>query len=251
MFNLIKYELKGYFKDFIIILGIIALINILLYTRMNTWSKGAIVSLSFLVSFAAAIIVLIWNIKLFSRDMYENSGYLLFTLPQKGYSVLGAKLITSIIQCIIVGTVALIFNFISLQSMDNFHNNAQMVLSNINPNLAPISIISSLLNYVFFLTTIYFSIALSKIAIQKRKFGKLGAFVIFVVVSLIVGKITTAISKAFPKSFNLNLLSAQSQLSFYGPSNISINMATTIFSVILFILMFIATSYIIENRIDF
>lgn len=251
MFNLIKYELKGYFKDFIIILGIIALVNILLYTRMNTWSKGAIVSLSFLVTFGAFIIVLIWNIKLFSRDMYEDSGYLLFTLPQTGYSVLGAKLITSIIQALIVGAVALIFNFISLQILDDFRNNAQMVFSNINPNLAPISVMSSLLNYVFFLTTIYFSIALSKIAIKKRRFGKLGAFVIFVVFSLIVGKITMTISKAFPQSFKLNLLSAQSQLSFYGPGDISINIAATIFSVILFVLMFITTSYIIENKIDF
>ncbi|MBV7274393.1 hypothetical protein [Clostridium thailandense] len=251
MFNLIKYELKGYFKDFIIILGIIALINILLYTRMNTWPRGAIVSLSFLVSFAAAIVVLIWNIKLFSRDMYEDSGYLLFTLPQTGYSILGSKLITSIIQVLIVGAVALIFNFISLQSIDNFRNNAQIVFSNINPNLAPISIISSLINYVFFLTTIYFSISLSKIAIRKRKFGKLGAFVIFVIFSLIVGKITMSISNTFPQSFKLNLLSAQSQISLYGPSNISINIAATIFSVMLFILMFIATSYIIENRIDF
>ena len=92
---------------------------------------------------------------------------------------------------------------------------------------------------------------LSKIAIKKRRFGKLGAFIIFVVISLIVGRITTLITRVFPQSFKLNLLSAQSQLSFYGPGDISINIASTIFSVILFILMFITTSYIIENKMDF
>lgn len=233
MFSLVKYELKGYFKDFIIILGIITILNMLLYTKMHSWPEAAIVTVSVLITFGAAIIVLIWNIKLFSRDMYEDSGYLLFTIPQNGYSVLGSKLITSIIQALIVGGIALIFNFIFLH--------------NINLKL----VISGLLNYISFLTTIYFSIALSKIAIKKRRFGKLGGFVIFVVVFLIIGKVTTIIAETFPKTFSLDALSIHSQLTLYGSSEFSINIATTIFSFILFILMFVATSYVIENKIDF
>lgn len=251
MFNLVKYELKGYFKDFIIIIGIIALLNILLYTRIHSWPEGVIATLSFLISFGALIIVLIWNIKLFSRDMYEDSGYLLFTLPQTGYSVLGSKLITAIIQGLIVGAVALAFNFIALQSIDEVRSNLGLIANNINPKLTVLSIASSLLNYIFFLTTVYFSIALSKIAIKKRRLGKLGGFVIFVIVSLVVAKITSVIGKIFPKNFSLNILSAQSQFGLYGSNELSVNIAVTIFSIILFILMFIATSYIIENKIDF
>lgn len=251
MFNLIKYELKGYYKDFIIILGAIAALNVLLYTRINTWPEGSVAALSFLITFAAAVVVFIWNIRLFSRDLYEDSGYLLFTLPQSGYSILGAKIITSIVQGLIVGAVALIFNYISFHGIGQFNIEFGLIMRNISPKFIAESIVASLFEYIYFLTTIYFSIALSKVAIKKKKVGKLGGFIIFIIVSIIVAKITQIIVDIFPQTFNLNILTAQSQLAMYGAHIIPINIAAMILNVILFVLMFIATAYIIENKIDF
>ena len=117
MFNLVKYELKGYYKDFIIAIGIIALVSLGLLTRINVWQDQSIGGISFMLSFAAMVVVFIWNIKIFSRDMYEDSGYLLCTLPQTGYSILASKLITALSQSIIVGIVAMLFNYIVFQSL--------------------------------------------------------------------------------------------------------------------------------------
>lgn len=249
MFNLVKYELKGYYKDFIIILGVIAALNALLYTRINTWPEGSIFAFSLLISFAAAVVVFIWNIRLFSRDLYEDSGYLLFTIPQSGYSILGAKLTTSIIQGLIVGAVALIFNYISIRENVNLNGNFSMIMRNISPKFIGESIISSLFEYIFFLTTIYFSIALSKVAIKKKRVGKLGAFIIFIVVSIIVTKITDIVINIFPQTFNLNIMAAKSAI--YTSNAIPINIAAVILNIMLFILMFMATSYILQNKIDF
>lgn len=251
MFNLIKYELKGYYKDFIIMIGAIAALNVLLFTRINIWPQEAVIFCSFLISFAAAVVVFIWNIRLFSRDLYEDSGYLLFTLPQSGYSILGAKLITSIVQGLIVGAVALLFNYISIQGHSSFSINLGLIMRNISPKFITESIVSSLFEYVYFLTTIYFSIALSKVAIKKKKVGKLGGFIIFIIISIIVAKITQIVVGIFPQTFDLNILTAQSQLAMYGSHAIPINIAAVILNVILFVLMFIATAYILENKIDF
>lgn len=249
MFNLIKYELKGYYKDFIIMIGAIAALNILLFTRINTWPQEAVILCSFLISFAAAVVVFIWNIRLFSRDLYEDSGYLLFSLPQSGYSILGSKLITSIVQGLIVGAVAFIFNYISIQGHSGFNINFGLIMRNISPKFITESIVSSLFEYVYLLTTIYFSIALSKVAIKKKKVGKLGGFIIFIIVSIIVAKITQIIIDIFPQTYNLDILKVQAMAN--AASAIPINIAAMILNVILFILMFIVTAYIIENKIDF
>ncbi len=249
MFNLIKYELKGYYKDFIIMIGAIAALNILLFTRINTWPQEAVIFCSFLISFAAAVVVFIWNIRLFSRDLYEDSGYLLFSLPQPGYSILGSKLITSIVQGLIVGAVAFIFNYISFHATGKFNIEFGLIMRNISPKFITESIVSSLFEYVYLLTTIYFSIALSKVAIKKKKVGKLGGFIIFIIVSIILAKITQIIVDIFPQTYNLDILKVQ--VAANAASTIPINIAAMILNVILFILMFIATAYILENKTDF
>lgn len=251
MFNLIKYELKGYYKDFIIILGAIAILNLLLFTRTNIWPKEGIYALSLLITFAAMVVVFIWNIRVFGRDMYEDSGYLIFTLPEKGYSILGGKLLTSIIQMVIVGIVALLFNYINFQNIPNWKSDFYNIVSNINVKLIVFGIFTAIVQYIYFLTTIYFSISLSKVAIKKKKMGKMGAFIIFVILSIVIGKISEILIKAFPQTFDINIFSAQTQLTLYGPHVIPINISVVIFDIILFIVMFIAASYIMENKLDF
>lgn len=42
MFKLAKYDLKGCFKDFIIMVSTIIILNLALLTRINVWSSDAI-----------------------------------------------------------------------------------------------------------------------------------------------------------------------------------------------------------------
>lgn len=255
MFNLVKYELKGYYKDFIIILSIIILANLLLLTRGNWEPQGRFI-FSGMITFATMVVVLIWNIKLFSRDMYEDSGYLLLTLPQKGWSILGAKLIASLIQAIIVGIVAVMFNFINSKDMINLSEVFKQVTNNVSIGFIIFMILGGLFEYIYFLLNIYFSISLSKVAIKKKKMGKLGGFVIFIVVSMIIGKVTQLLIVAFPQVFKLKMFTVQGELNLgvgmgvMTPS-VPVNIAAAIFGVILFLFMYWVTSYIIENKLDF
>ena len=81
--------------------------------------------------------------------------------------------------------------------------------------------------------------------------GKLGSFIIFVIISVVFGKITQLLMNAFPKDMTFNLFQAKSEFFMNGLNAVHFNIASTIFNIIVFILMFLATSYIIENKLDF
>lgn len=251
MFKLIKYELKGYYKDFAILLGIVAFLNLLLFTRINSWSVEALIGISIMVSFAALVAVFMWNINLFSRDLYQDSGYLMYTLPQKGYSILGSKVLTALIQNIIVGFVALTFNFIMVTlTISNWSQRLSEVLSYTTPGFIALCIISVLIGGIYFLSTIYFSIALGKVALKKKKLGKFGSFIIFVVISMITGKITDLAANIFPQILSVNMASARVQATMSGIPVVPINIAVLVVSALLFTGLFLGTSYLIENKID-
>lgn len=255
MFNLIKYELKGYYKDFIIAAGIITLINLFLFSRAHVWEVQSIMAISFMVSFAAAVVVFIWNIKIYSRDMYEDTGYLLCTVPQRGHSILASKLISALIQALVVGAVTLLFNYIVLKSTSKIDINLSImmedVIRNVNLGFVLFMVLASFFEYFYFLLVIYFCITLSKVAVKRRKIGKMSSFILFIIISIVFGKVTQFLMTTFPQSINLNILSSKSNLFMQGAQLMPINIAVTIFNIAVFILMFLATSYIIENKLDF
>lgn len=255
MFNLIKYELKGYYKDFIIAAGIITLINLFLFSRTHVWEVQSIMAISFMVSFAAAVVVFIWNIKIYSRDMYEDTGYLLCTVPQRGHSILASKLISALIQALVVGAVTLLFNYIVLKSTSKIDINLSImmedVIRNVNLGFVLFMVLASFFEYFYFLLVIYFCITLSKVAVKRRKIGKMSSFILFIIISIVFGKVTQFLMTTFPQSINLNILSSKSNLFMQGAQLMPINIAVTIFNIAVFILMFLATSYIIENKLDF
>ncbi|NMM62745.1 hypothetical protein HBE96_08555 [Clostridium sp. P21] len=251
MLNLIKYELKGYTKEIIISLGVIIILNLMLLTRIKVWEDGVIVFLSYMITCATSISVFIWNISLFSRDIYKDSGYLLFTLPETGYSILGSKLLTSLIQSIVMGAVAILFNFIIFtQITSDWKGILSKISEVVSPGFIMFTVVSAVVYMLYFLTTVYFSISLSKVAIRNKKLGKLGAFGIFVVLSIIVSEFLSTISKIFPETFSVDIVSSKLQNTMYGMHGVDVNMASLIFQAILFIVLFIATSYILENKID-
>ncbi len=252
MFNLVKYELKGHVKELTIIISSVILLSLLLYTRINVWEQGAVFVCSVMISFAAMVLVFIWNIMLFSRDMYEESGYLLFTLPKKGYSILGGKLLTALCQVILVGIVVGLFNFITFtQTVPDWKNVISEITKVISYKFVAFSVLTSVFQYVSLLVLIYFSISLSKVAIKKKKLGKLSAFVIFVVSSLIIGKTADALTTVFPQTFSISMVSNTMQSVMNNAHEvIPVNISLLVFDIVLCVAIFIVTSYILEKKID-
>lgn len=269
MFKFIKYDLQGCFKDFIIMICTIIILNILLLTRINVWDSNIIIFLNLAISFAAGIVVVIWNIRLFSRDIYENTAYLVFTTPKSGKNILMNKLITALLQYLIVSVVAVAFTAILIEILKltqgfvfDMKITFTQIFSSITPQFIIYAILAALIVYVTFLLTVYLSLTLGRVAIKNRKLGKIGTFAIFIVLCLVQSKIEDVFSNIFPQSFTLRIFNSGNEDSWIKMGNTlansnnvfssgaNLNISLMIISVILMIAMFYATSYLIENKLD-
>ncbi|APM39632.1 hypothetical protein [Clostridium kluyveri] len=257
MFKLAKYDLKGCFKDFIIMVSTIIILNLALLTRINVWSSDAIFFLSLLIGGVASVVVLIWNVTIFSRDLYEDTSYLVFTTPKSGKNILMNKVVTAIIQCLIVSIIVGIFTVILLQILKLTQNfmalditALRQFINAFTPQFWVLAILSVLVVYITFLLTIYLSITLGRVAIKNRKFGKLGAFGIFILLSLVQVKLEDIFLNIFPQTFNLKVKNVNNIFIDVLPSGIDLNISLIVLSIIIIVAMFYAIAYLIENKLD-
>ncbi|WP_434564908.1 ABC transporter permease [Thermoanaerobacterium thermosaccharolyticum] len=251
MLKLIKYELVGRYKYYLGFLIALILLNIYLITKNNTWSHGLPFVISFMVAFSCFVAVFISGVMLYQRDMYGNTGYLLFTLPQMGFDIAFSKLIISIIEFTLFVTVSGVMAFINLLYM----NEAKAFIDAILQHKIFILyiFISALLSFIAVLILSYFSITISKIAFYNKKHGKVLSLVLFLLIFYIIGKVTGLLVNLFPYNLNVSLFSGIAQrsdnfaLSF---AVLPINVASTIFQTLVYIGLFILTSYLIDKKID-
>ena len=109
---------------------------------------------------------------------------------------------------------------------------------------------------ISFLTTIYFCMVIGKVALKGKKIGKVGSFVIFILLSMLISWLSFKLITVLPQTLNLsnfsisnssNLLNSDFSVS---GGEFNINIAQTIFNIITFIVLFISTSYLIDKKLD-
>ncbi|WP_050608015.1 hypothetical protein [Clostridium niameyense] len=246
MGKLIKYNLKSYYKELIILISLILIGNIFFLSRENIWPREAIFMLSLMVCIFSNFIVFIWNIQVFSKDLYSDTCYLICSLPERGSSILGAKIITSFIQLVVVNIVAGLFFYINMIKIPQGYD---AISRFINYKSVTLVCIFYVITYLELLLSAYFSISLSRITIKRRRFNKLGSFAIFLFIGWVLAKIEGLISTSFDKFINFNLVSNSVNLRFYMP-NTSINVAGLIFNLISIVVMFLVISYLLEKKVE-
>ncbi|MCY6372735.1 hypothetical protein [Clostridium ganghwense] len=258
MGNLIKYELKGNFKIFIGLFIITCLVNLGLYSRVDVWPSAAVYSLVLVVISIMCVMVLVFNINSFSKELYEDRGYLTFTLPVSGNKIIGSKTIAALIWFTAAGILtALTILFFkgkvdwSIISEINKHVNLPLVIT--------MSIIAVIVNALQLLFTIYFVITASKVAVKKKKIGKFLGFVLFIALNAGIGYVAHLITKLIPYTFSVDL-SRQTHNALVYTSDaflrisqnglFEMNIAVIIYTILITIGLFIGTGYLIDNKID-
>lgn len=233
MINLIKYELRG---KFLTILGICLTVimgNLLLLTKVGSWQIGAPVLSGFL-GIGALIVMFFSSFTLMSDYLYDEQGYLLFTLPQSGLSIMASRLIAAVMQICLVTIVSLVmFSFIDQGRI------LSVILRDIEASELLYSILMYLWSIVSTLTFIYFCMVVGKIALKGKKIGKIGSFIIFFLLSMVRNGLTFIISDFFPQMVQL-----------HSVTTITINIGSTIFDMVTFAILLMATSYLLENKVD-
>jgi ABC-2 type transport system permease protein len=252
MFKLIKYELRATILNLIGICAIVTIANLFLMTRKNSWDSVTIMGLSATLIIGAVIVIFFASLKIMSKYLYDDSGYLLFTLPQSGVSIVGSRLLTALIEITIVVCVSI--------SMFYLNTSDQVSLASFFKGFKPGIVIFNLITYIwgiiYLLTLIYFCMVIGKVALKGKKIGKIGTFIIFVLLILAIGWLSNKIKIALPQNLNLAdfsinktgvILNSDFSIA-SGQYNISI--AQTIFQIIIFAGLFMSTSLLIDKKLD-
>ena len=248
MFKLIKYELR---TNSLIVIGICAaviILRLMLITRLagfpinfvNTYNNPYALQIIVL----AIMAIFAFSLRSMSNYLYEDSGYLLFTLPQSGMSIIASRLVSALIQISIVTFVSIFISFISLDAVnDKLIFSDKIIFSslkNFNIHQVPIFIISYISIILYSLTFIYFCMVIGKVALKNKKSDKVGfsisLIIIYVVIKWALSKSTGIFPQIFPQTLNLG--------------GVNINIAIAIFSIITFIGFFIITSYLIDKKLE-
>lgn len=257
MFKLIKYEIIGKYRAFGILVAVAIILNLLLMTRSGVWPDPAIIMLSVFIAGLVSVVLLIWCIGLFSQDLYEDKGYLTYILPKRGYSIVGSKIIVSLIAYIITGIITGLFIVYFISTPHDIQNQLELIGSGVNiTRLFFIGLIGMCITAISLLVSIYFSISLTRMAITKKRGGKFAAFIVFIIISIITGFASDGLNRLFPQTILLDIVNgftftvSKSSSDLLLQNSVPFNISSLIFEFILFWVFFFLTSYIIENKVD-
>mgnify|MGYP001030259733 CR=1 FL=1 len=268
----IKYEIKGSYK---FILGIIAILIISTTSiQLNAFYRPAM-ELNDLLTAGIPIMIIIgaiftaffYIVGSFRKELYEDRGYLTFSLPLSGNQILGSKLIVAALWFFLLGLSVVNYNVglaMLLYAKDWYPMIKDPLKLFLSKGVGSFIIVSTLSSVVT-LIMIYFSMALSRVTVKNKKIGGFW-FIIFLAMNSLYGFLQVMINKIFPYYFDFanwdmmksSELSSMNGVVMSGAPFIAGDFAGSIYygipSLILTILvgvaMFYGTSYLIEKKID-
>lgn len=274
MGKLMKYELKSLMK-FILSVLIVLLIasTILQYNIYNIAQnpnsldqdsemiKGLMIGLSFLVLWGSYLVSFFYIVNSYNKELTEDKGYLTFTLPVTGYEILGSKVLSALIYFIVLVASLLLYNsilgifFLNKAGIDL----SEMIngLLNINigfleTRLILLFIVLGLLKTISTLIAVYFSMTLRKIVFGGKRMNGIW-FIIFLVVSAIIGFITLRLALKFPYFLNpytFEISTIPQFLTQYKSEFIDINITEIFMGLITTLVGFGITGYMLDEKIE-
>ena len=130
-----KYEIKGTYKFILGILIVVLIASTVIQMNAlnqvyeinqmdgsvtydnSTGFQILLVMTAALVIFGAYITAFFYIIGSFRKELYENRGYLTFTLPLTGNQILGSKLLVSMLWYFVLGAGMVIYNMVDRKSV--------------------------------------------------------------------------------------------------------------------------------------
>lgn len=185
--KLIKYEFKSTGVRFLSAFAVYIAIGTILLTIFHSHAVLSAMILP-LGGMALGVITFVTLFQRYNSNLYGQEGYLMFTLPVKGWQLLLSKLITACIWLLALTAVgfatatALVFAYTTPSQQSLMAKGLGQVMQYGWPIF--FLIFNILINAVGSILEIYFAITVSRLPIW-RKLGVLMGFVTFFVVSLI------------------------------------------------------------------
>lgn len=261
MGRLLKYEIKEHYKFFsgVYITTLAIAVMSWIFGKKYDNAGFAFVVLG-ITSIVINLIIFIMLINSLRNDLYEERGYLLFTLPRNSYEIVGSKIISALIWIVITGILMFVLLDISSTFIpSSFYNELFKFIDENNMKLYILVIFAEcLLGTMLLFILIYFSIIVSKVAVKNRK---LGAFISFVVlIFMIIGYtyLKGKISVIFPQSIEFpfifrkdmpfsEILYEDMHLKIGSVGSMEVNISSIILDILAFAGLFIGSSKLLDK----
>lgn len=282
MLKFMKYEIKGTYKFIMMlvlaVLGASTGLQLSTLRGMKGNHEGFPTFLPLilgLVIFGAFISAFFYIISSFRKELYEDRGYLTFSLPLSGKQIVGTKLLIAIMWSVVIGLSVVVYNLLlgSVLFGTRWIEGFRQIFSYTSINKVVLSLIlSGVISGVITLLLIYFSMTISKVSIKNKKIGGLW-FILFLVLSGVINFITLKVSGLVPYYLDLNSFKiVKHSMSLFsnstGPTleilsggnmsgmivatgnQIILNIGAYVFSIIVALATFFGTSYLIDKKVE-
>jgi len=246
MMTLLKYEIYRRWRWLVlryvalIIIGIILLNRVASPAYQNEFIGESIGKFIF-ASLVIFIIVIVEGINMLKEDLFEECGYLTFTIPKKGRTVLASKLVLLFLQLSFWTMISIGFGSILFSKLP--YPEIVQIETQINFYLFP-TVLFILTAFFNFVLMVHFSLTLTKTLLVNKRYSSLLSTGIFFFLIYFIEKVyygpflnqLNHVSIEIGSRSNINLLSG-------GYPAVFLN-------IILTAIFFTATAYLLENKIN-
>lgn len=263
MLKFMKYEIKGSFKYMAVVLITMTLLSTFVFLTADIDNVPRTILLSSLGLFGGSIAILIHFVGSFSKEVYDDRGYLTLTLPISGTSIVLSKLFVTLLWYGLYSVVQFIFAYLILNKyVDILEQPVIVTILNVGKDFMKspemmIMLLLIVLEMIVFIMTVYFSIAISKAALGTKKVGKLVAFILFIVINTGFSFLNVFIERVLPfgidftpEGFTERSMMMNDVTMSASANSLTINIPSLIFNIVIFILFLFTTGYLLERKID-
>ena len=246
MVTLLKYEIYRRWRWLVLRYAALIIIGAVLLNRVSSPAYqyefiGESIGKFALTSLAIFIIIIIEGINMLKEDLFEECGYLTFTIPKKGRTILASKLVLLLLQLSLWAVISVGFGSIFFSKLP-YHEMVQ-IETQIDFYFFP-TVLFILTAFFNFVLMIHFSLTLTRTLLVNRRYsGLLSIGIFFFLVYLI--------EKVYYGPF----LNQIRYISIHSGIETKINFLsgdyTAVFlNLILIVIFFTATAYLLEKKIN-
>ena len=246
MMTLLKYEIYRRWKWLAIRYAALIILGLIYFYRASVSPMqyniiAASMGKFILVCIVVFAIIIVEGINMLKEDLFEQSGYLTFTIPRTGRSILFSKLILLLLQLSFWAVISIKFGSMFFYKLP-FEEISQ-ITTQIDFSLYP-TILFILTAFFNFVLLIHFSLTLTKTLLYNKKYSGMISIGIFFLLAY------------FIENFYYGPFLNQIKHAYIEISNVSnVDMLTAgytsvLLNIILAVAFFSATAYLLERKIN-
>ncbi|MDK2563781.1 ABC transporter permease [Romboutsia sedimentorum] len=253
--KLLKYELKSTSRTFIPMYVAILLVSVINRVFINTEMfkiNGIALMVLGALFVALGVLTIVVTIQRFRKNLLEDEGYLMFTLPVSIKKIILSKYLVTIMWTFLSGIVAIlsfaiIMSIDSAQGFKEYLDVFKVAWESLFTNDIWIIVISSAINFISVYSIFIFSVYISLSMGQLPKFNKhrnIVALITFFVLNTIISNVLYS-----AKDLIFKIVSSYKVEYSIGHMITSININTAIYLLVI-IILFSLINYILNRKLN-